>query len=307
MDADAVIAALAARQHGVVTRAQLGEAGVAPHLVDWRMSRGRLRRVHRGVFLVGPVEVPRAREMAAALACGPAAVVSHRSGASLWGLIDGRARPAQAEVIDPVGDCRRPGITVHHIRTLRREEVTRLEGIRVTTPERTLYDLAGVASARELERWVAEALARGLTRERRIQRLLERHPRGPGSRLLRDLLDEGAPARTRSEAEERFLALVRTAGLPRPEVNVRVAGLEVDVHAAGLEVDFLWRAARLVVEVDGRAYHGRGRAFERDRLRDATLAAVGLRVVRVTWGQLTREPLAVVARVAGALAAGRTG
>ncbi|MFW5947428.1 MAG: type IV toxin-antitoxin system AbiEi family antitoxin domain-containing protein [Gemmatimonadota bacterium] len=293
--ADQTIGALAARQHGVVTRRQLIDVGLSPSAVDRRVKQRWLHPLHRGVYAVGPIRSPRTKEVAAVMACGPSAVVSHRSAAALWGLVPGDPS-ADVEVIVPRGDRRRPGIRIRYIRTLRTDEVTRLDGIRVTRPARTLLDLAACSRPRQLERATAEAFARNLTTPARLRSVLRRHPRTAGIAKLRSLVEGEAPLRTRSEAEEQFLALVRKSQLSRPQSNVSVCGYEVD---------FLWRPERLVVEVDGRGPHSSPRAFERDRRRDAELTAAGMRVVRVTWRQITEEPLAVIARLAQALARGR--
>jgi very-short-patch-repair endonuclease len=289
-----VAARLAATQHGVVTRAQLREAGVGPDVIDHRVRTGRVRRLHRGVYLVGAVAPPHASEMAACLACGPRAAISHRSAAILWEIVRRGRVPPIVEVAIPGGLRQRPGIRVHRILTLRPEEVTRLHGIPITTTVRTLYDLAAVLRRRPLERAVAEAIARGLTSVGELKAMAERRAGRRGASRLGAVFDRGSPALTRSEAEERFLRLVRRARLDPPEVNVSVAG-----H----EVDFYWPAERLAVEVDGFPYHASPRAFERDRRRDADLAAVGLRVVRIASGQLTREPERLLIQLGRALAA----
>lgn len=166
--------------------------------------------------------------------------------------------------------------------------------MRVTAPARTLLDLAEVVSSRELERAVAEAQVRGLVRISQLHAAIARAPGRHGAAPLRALLDaDTGPALTRSEAEQRLLTLVRAARLRSPETNVRFGRYEVD---------FLWRAERLVLEVDGYAFHSSRAAFERDRLRDAELQLAGLRVVRVTWRQIVDEPEALVARLAQALA-----
>jgi very-short-patch-repair endonuclease len=266
-------------------------AGLAPPTVDRRVNRRRLRPLHQGVYVVGPVLVPRARELAAALACGPGAAVSHWSAAGLWEMATVRAGPVEVGI--PHGDRRHPGIRIHRVGGYGPDEVTRLDRIPLTTPARTLLDLASVAAGRQLERTVAEALARRLVREPDVLALLERHGPRPGTRRLRAILAPGAVAPlTRSEAEELFLKLVREARLPAPEANVRVAGYEVDCY---------WRAARLVVEIDGFAFHSSARKFESDRRRDQVLVAAGVRVMRVTWRQLTQEPVAQMVRLAQAL------
>lgn len=293
-DAEQVITAFAARQHGVVTRAQLLGAGVAPDVIDRRVKARRLRRLQRGVYLVGPLMAPHTRAMAAVLSCGDSAVLSHHAAAAHWQMTSCLGENARVEVIVARGRSRsRPEIRVYHMRTLRPDEVTKLDGIPITKPARTLYDLASVLEGRELERALAEAIARRLTSRSRVLSLLARYPRRPGTKKLQSLLDGDArPARTRSEAEERFLTLIRRAQIREPEVNVIVEGYEVD---------FYWRAERLVVEIDGRAFHRSDRSFESDRRRDAVLVAAGLRVMRLTWHQLVRESEPLLVRLAQAL------
>lgn len=289
-DIDSILRGFAVRQHGVASRGQLVNAGIGAHALDGRIKRGGLRPVHRGVYLIGPVLPPGGTPMAATLACGRGAVVSHQTAAELWSM---PAPGAQGvEVIDPAGDHRPPGIRVHRLRNLHSNEATRLDGIPLTTAARTLFDLAQRLAMRSLERALADAYARRLTNAREMRRLAKRHVGEPGTRIFRALLDGGAPALTRSEAEELFLALVREARLPEPEVNVRIAGFEVD---------FLWRRDRLVVEIDGRASHSSDRAYERDRRRDAILLTAGYRTLRFTWSQLTKERLVVLRRVILAL------
>jgi very-short-patch-repair endonuclease len=289
---ESAIAQLAARQRGVVTRGQLLDAGLTAHAIDHRLRSARLHALHRGVYLVGhAAAVPGARELAAALACGPDAMVSHRSAAWLWRLLS--EHMGDPEVTVP-RDCRRTGIRVHLVAALARRDVRKLGGIPITSPARTIVDLAAVVSVRDLERALAEAEARRLTRRSELVSLLARLPRRPGVAALRGLLEADAePTLTRSEAEERLLALIRAAELPAPDVNVRIGGYEVD---------FLWRDQKLVVEVDGFRFHSSRTAFERDRRRDAQLEAQGYRVIRVTWHQIVSEPHATLVLVAQALA-----
>lgn len=293
--AEAIIAALAARQHGVVTRSQLRHRGVSDDVIDGRIARGWLRPLHRGVFRVGPVEAPLAREMAALLACGPHTWIGHSSAAQMCQMLPPAADPGDVHILTRGHDRRHTGICLHRVPGLRADEVTRLHGIPVTRPSRTLIDLAGSASSRDVERALGQALALRLVTPAGLRRHLQRLARHRGTAILRELLD-APPALTRSEAEARFLLCVRRAELPAPETNVRVAGCEVD---------FLWRRERLVVEIDGHAFHGAPAAFENDRRRDLILTASGMRVVRITWRQLTRETEAVIARVAQSLVRGR--
>lgn len=294
-----IIAHFAGRQHGVVTRAQLLEGGLTRRKVERRVQGKRLRPLHRGVYLAGPVAPPRAREMAALLSCGTGAVISHRSAAVLWRLLPDRGERQPVDVTTPGADRgRRAGIRGHRSSVLPAEEVTVAQGIGVTAPARTLLDLAsgvsgGDVSQRELEQALARAERQQLVEEEELRSVIVRHPSGRGTLVLRRMLQSIQPALTRSEAEESFLALVRKATLPAPEVNVVVGR-----H----EVDFLWRSRGVAVEVDGFAFHSSRARFEADRRRDAQLAADGIQVIRVTWRQITDEREAMIARLAGTLA-----
>ena len=173
------------------------------------------------------------------------------------------------------------------------DEITMHVGLLITTPARTLLDLARTASPRELENAVATAIAERLVTMQKLIETVQRHANLPCARRLHTLLDQPRPpSLTRSEAEERFLALIRHARLDPPLTNALVKGLEVD---------FFWPDQRLVVEVDGLAFHSSNRAFERDRRRDARLVAAGLAVMRVTWQQIADEPYALVAQLVRAL------
>jgi very-short-patch-repair endonuclease len=272
------LAAIAARQHGVVTTAQLADAGVGRNGASRRVADGRLRRLHRGVFLLGPLTGRWTREMAAVLACGVTAVLSHRSAAGLWRIRHVWLGPPEVTVTD--GRSRgRPGIEVTRS-CLPAAETRWREGIRVTSPARTLLDLAAVTDQRELARALNEAQVLRLVTPRELAEVTGRGR--PGAKALRAALQaQFEPRFTRSEAEAAFLDLIRDAGYPAPEANVRILGVEVD---------FLWRAEKLVVEVDGFAFHSSRQAFERDRRRDARLQAAGFRVVRFTYRQIVDEP-----------------
>ena len=292
-DIEPAIAAIAKRQHGVVTRSQLLRIGVPPDVVDRRAGAGRLRRVHQGVYLVGPVTAVRAPEMAAVLACGTSAVLSHWSAAALWKIPAVQDRAFVHVLVGGRRPASRPGICVHLAGELRPDEITTIDSIPITTPGRTLCDLAPRLAERDLERAVAETFALRIASQSELSSLVQRYSRRPGIRRLQNLLAcASRPALTRSEAEEQFLALIRKAQLREPEVNVRVEGYEVD---------FLWRVERLVVEIDGRAFHSSDRSFESDRRRDGVLLGAGLRVMRVTWRQIVREPEALLVRLVRAL------
>jgi len=182
----------------------------------------------------------------------------------------------------------------HRVITLESDEVTELHGLPVTAPGRTLLDLAGRLPHRDLERATAIAIRKRMVSNADLVALLDRHPRHAGAARLRSILGaEHEPAMTRSEAEDRFLDLVRRAGIRAPEVNVVLFGYEVD---------FLWRSERLVVEVDGFAFHSSYREFESDRERDSLLSARGYRVIRATWRRIVEQPESLAVRLALALA-----
>jgi very-short-patch-repair endonuclease len=293
------IAELAGRQHGVVTRKQLFDLGLSCDAVDNRVKAGRLHSLYRGVYLLGHVAAPPyAREMAAVLTSGPGAVISHCSAAYVRRLLP---YPAHLRVIDVTVSGRnpgsRPGICLHRrMAPLDPRDVGLVAGIPVTNPARTLLDLGGSIAAGDLERALAVAYARRLVSRGVLMATLARAGRTGGVAAFRRLLDdEAGPALTRSEAEARLLHLIRLAQLPHPAANARVGRHEVDL---------LWRAQRLVVEVDGFQFHSSRVAFERDRARDAVLQTQGFRVMRVTSRQIVDEPQATLARIAQALVIG---
>ena len=261
---DATIVALARRHHGLVTTTQLLSAGFGHNAITLRVAKGWLRRLHRGVYLVGALESDLTRPAAALLATGTDAAISHRTAAVLWDLL--APRPGDPIHITLLNANRRSrhGIEIHHARTL---ETRWHKGLTLTSPDQTLEQLTGP----DYEHAHNEALIRRLV------------PREAGATM------------TRSEAERRLLALIAKAGLPRPHTNVKVHGHEVDLY---------WPEHRLVVEFDGWAYHSTRAAFERDRLRDADLQLAGERVLRVTHRQLTGAPERLIARFAVALAGG---
>ena len=291
--ANEVINELGAQQLGLVTRAQLLEAGLTGETIKARVRAQWLRRLHRGVYHVGPVVVPRARALAAVLACGRNAVLSHLSAAALWGLVPDPGDSAPID-ITTTRDCgHRPGIRAHRRAALRPDEIARAHSIPVTTPTRTLLDVASVLALRDFEQALARAERDELVRREGLLSVLTRNRGRIGTPVLRAVLDGGgSPTLTRSQAEERFLELVRRAQLPAPASNATIGNVEVDFH---------WRKERLVVEVDGYAFHASKRRFEGDRRRDAALLARGLRIMRVTWHQIVDEPEAVLVRLAQAL------
>jgi len=286
---DEAIVALSRRQHGVVSTRDLLAAGVGPHAIEARVARGWLRRLHRGVYAVGALESELTAPAGAILATGGRAALSHRTAATIWGVVAARpADPVQITLLNARSNGRR-GVEVH-TNVLEQRDIRTRHGLPLTAPARTLKDLAATAPD-ELEHAINEAQIQRLVTHDELRHLLTL-PRC-GVRALRHALEDG-PQLTRSEAECRLLDLIRRAGLPPPQTNVRVAGHEVDLH---------WPSHDLVVEFDGWAYHRTRAAFERDRRRDADLQLAGQRVIRVTHRQLGGEPEALVARFAGALAA----
>jgi predicted transcriptional regulator of viral defense system len=282
--ADEGVAGLAERQHGVVSRSQLTELGLGRGAINRRIQRRRLHVVHPGVYAVGHRRLTvQGRWMAAVLAAGPGAVLSHRDAAALVGL-----RPSARRLIEVSAPrrCRRPGIHAH-VACLPPDEVTTHDGIPVTTVARTLLDLAAVLPRQQLKRAMEQAEVLRLADDTSVDALLARYPRRSGTAALREIRRAGLTKTvTRSEFEERFLALLDAYDLPRPMVNCVVEGLEVDFH---------WPEQRLIVELDGRAAHHTTTAFERDRARDRALQTAGWRVVRITWRQLHRESARIAA------------
>jgi very-short-patch-repair endonuclease len=295
-DPDRVASWVARHQLNLITAAQLYACGVGPHAIGRRLRRGLLHRVHHGVYLFGPLTFPPgARELAAVLACGESTFVSHRSATGLYLLTKAVDGPVDVTVIG-TSARRRAGITSHRVAELHPEDRTLWNGIPITSPARTLLDFASQAQGDELERAIAEAYALNLTTETQLRRVLERYPVRAGVAALRAELDRvGGPAWTRSEAERRMKLLLRQAGLPFPQTNVKISGYRAD---------FLWAQQRLIVEVDGYQFHGHRYAFERDRKRDAAHVLAGYRVIRITWRQLTEEPMAVAVIIARALERG---
>jgi very-short-patch-repair endonuclease len=285
---------IGAGNHGVASRAQLIAHGMASHVIDRMIRSGRLAIVRRGVYRVGPLEQARSAEMSAVLRCGAGCRISHMSAAALLGVVARGTDPTVDVTLPRSRRCREAGLRVHRVRDVRADEVAVLDGIPVTTAARTLLDVASIMSERDIEQALATALRSRLVTRDDALRMADRHPLHRGSRRLRQLLAaDGEPAFTRSEAEEKLLRLVRSAKLPRPELNARVAG-----H----EVDFMWRDPRVIAEADGWAFHGSARSFAADRRRDAELAGAGYRVLRFTWADVTDGQLLTVARLAQALA-----
>jgi hypothetical protein len=268
---DAQIARVATVQDGLMSRAQLADVGLGRGAIRHRLETGEFTRLFRGVFAIGRTAVsPRGWARAALLAVGPDAVLSHRSAAFVWGLAD----PPPTVHVSVAGRRLRPrpGLTPHTVVPYLPDEVRIRDGLRVTSPLRTLRDLR---HDDDLERLAAEAHLARLAPADALGALVPNH------------------APTRSTLERAMRRIVDQAGLPQPLVNH---------HVAGRECDFVWPRERVIAETDGWHVHGSRRSFEDDRARDAALAALGYVVVRFTWRQLERRPLLVAARLAQVLA-----
>lgn len=270
---DASLARSAESQHGLLTRQQLLDAGLDDNAIHYRLKVGRLHRIHQRVYAIGHrPPSPLARALAAVLACGPGAVLSHHSAATLWELQPRWRLPLE---VTARGNRRHRGVRLHRSRTLSDTDVTVQLGVPVTTVARTLLDLAATVDDASLARLLNEARIRRQLRAGEVESLLARAA-GRATARLRRLVEPVEPP-TRSHFEDAFLDFARGFGLPRPEVNQRIAGHEVDM---------LWRERRLIVELDGYTFHSSRTAFEHDRRRDADLQAAGYRVVRITWQRL---------------------
>ena len=280
MPKDAKVAWTAARQHGAIGHAQLADAGLSQTEIRHRVATGWLHRQHIGVFAVGhPGLTPRGRWMAATLAGGDGAVLSHRSAAALWGI--GRDGPVPSITVPRAKRHGTRRIELHAGR-LRPDEIVLLDGIRVTSVGRTLLDLAETLPLDQLVKAIDTA-----TNTRRLGRgtmpSVIRQARGRrGLKPLKAalLITRPQDVLTRSELERRALRLIDRAQLERPEVNVRLHGYEVDL---------LWRAHRLVVELDSREHHGTDTALDRDTRKAGNLMAQGWRVGRLTWRQVVND------------------
>jgi very-short-patch-repair endonuclease len=278
---DLAIRRIADAQYGVISRAQLSELAVERGAIRHRISEGRLRQVHRGVYaIVGPrLLTKHGHWMAAVLASGPRAVLSHFAAAALWGMRGG----TRVEVTVPRGG-RKPRQGIHlHWADLPDDETTTHLGIPTTTVPRTLLDLSAVVQRDELRSAMRQAEQLRLTDPLWVGDLIARYPRKPGVPILKAVVQEAQRGLNvvKEELEERFQAFLLSAGLPLPNTNVLIEEFEVDC---------VWPAARLIVELDSRTHHAIAHAFEADRARDRRLGAAGWRVVRITWKQLHDSP-----------------
>lgn len=275
------IGALAERQHGVVARRQLAALGLERGAIDARVRIGHLRVLHRGVYAIGhgPLSI-RSRWLAAVLACGDQAVLSHRSAACLWGLV--RPPRGSIDVTNPRNSRGPAGICQHRSKLASDERVVEVR-IPVTSLPRTLLDLAEVLDNDGLRRAFEEADRLKLLRMPELERVCARAGRRKGLLALRRLIEEATePVTTRSPLEDRFAEFYRDhlADLPAPLTNISILDHEVDAY---------WPSHRLAVEMDSWEFHSHRAAFEHDRARDAAMQAAGYRVIRLTHRQLESE------------------
>jgi len=280
-EATAAIRALAEKQHGVVAWRQLAALGIDEGLVKHRVRSGHLLTVHRGVFAVGHRRLGRHGEwLAAVLACGPNAVLSFGTAAQLWGI---RGSRGSIEVTRRSGHRRPHGVRLHQTRRLPSEHVTTEAGIPVTTPERTLLDLALRLDRKQMERALVAADRADRISWPELREVVREGVGRRGRRMLWRLCEVVDPeaVETRSNPEIDFIAMCREAGLPAPRNNVTIEGRLVD---------FIWPATGLVVEIDSYRYHGDRPAFERDHSSTLALTAAGYRVLRVTERMLEEDP-----------------
>jgi hypothetical protein len=290
---DLAIAALAERQGGVLSCRQLMALGCTRSDIDYRVRTGRLHRIRRSVYAVGHrVLGPVAHRWSAILAYAPGSALSHAAAGAAFGF-----RRSGAAVLDVtvLGTGRRPqpGIRLHRRKTIAADEVTTLDGLPITTPARTLLDLAaGGLRGRPLGTAVDRAEQSGVLAFADLASLLERYAGRPGAAALREALDRYLGGDARSELEELIAGLCADRGIPRPLENVVVLDRVRD---------FYWPQARLVVEADSYAWHRSPGAMADDRERDVELTLAGLRGLRFTWSQATRRRTYVARSILAAL------
>jgi Transcriptional regulator, AbiEi antitoxin/Protein of unknown function (DUF559) len=271
--------ALAGRQHGVVTRRQLLDLGFSEEAIEHRLAKGRIHPIYSGVYAVGWPELTRERRwMAATLACGQGAALSHRSAGALW-RISTEGAWIDVSVRHSV-ERRRAGIRMRRRSSLPAHDITPRNGVLVTRPSRTLLDLANELGPKALERAVNEADKHDLVSPDELREALTSFTGEPGVRPLRRLLDKYAFRLSDSDLEVLFRPIAAAVGLPPPLTKAWVNGFKVD---------FFWPDLGLVVETDGLHYHRTHGSQARDRLRDQTHTAAGLTNLRFTHWQVKHK------------------
>jgi very-short-patch-repair endonuclease len=279
----------------VIHRNQLLVAGISRHAIAHRLLHQRLFRIYADVFAVGRPKPDRlGREWAAVLYFDGYAILDDRTAGWMWHLTDAWNGDVAVKLVGRSGHSRK-GLKVHQVADLPRNEIRKRWGLPVTSPARTIVDLAGsLDDELEIENVVARCFDQNLATAREIRAALDRTANAKGAYLLRQILaNPDGPALTRSQRERLLRKLIKQAKLPQPISNTMLVGHEVDFH---------WPHHGLVVEFDGWGTHGTRQSFESDRERDQNLVAAGYRVIRFTWRQLENDPFAVIARIAAALA-----
>ncbi|MGI8462622.1 MAG: type IV toxin-antitoxin system AbiEi family antitoxin domain-containing protein [Solirubrobacterales bacterium] len=283
--AEAIIASIAGRRHGVVSRAQLLEAGLSSEQIDLRISKGALITIHRGVYRVGhAARAIEATYMAAVLACGPGALLAGHSAAFLQRLL--KHPPHMPEVLTPT-ERRIPGIRTRRSRSIDRRDATKVKGIPTTTVPRTLVDLAATLEAEELARACHEAGVLYRTTPAHVEAVLARRPNSPGAAKLCAVI-RGETKVALSKLERRFLQLLREHGLPLPITNK---------PAGAYRVDCRWPDRHLTVELDSYRFHASRHAWEADRRREREAYARGDAFRRFVWGDVFERPELMLAEL----------
>jgi hypothetical protein len=286
--ANHLITEIGKRTHLIVTRNQLVALGLTDNMIISRLHAKFLTRVHRGVYSLSPPPLaPQARFLAAVLACGSDAVLSHQSAAILHGILD---TPTPVTHVARLSGARQfpRGVRLHHPRQLADWERDLVDQVPVTSVSRTLADLAVSSSRRLLEDAISGARRTGQFDPAEIDRVVREAPGRPGGRKLLALVERWAPieAPSLSPFQDRLFNLCEAAGIPRPEQEVAIGPYRVD---------FLWRRQRLILEADGR-YHHESR-FDEDRARDLYMASHGFQTIRVTYRMLQDDPQSVVTQI----------
>jgi len=289
-----IVARLAKRQHGVVSWVQLRAAGISPTVIDRRCRRGAWVRLHVGVYAIGHAPLARRGwQLAAVLACGRGALLSHAGAAELWRLVPGASRDHHVTV-PTAGGRRQPGVIVHRRPDLDPAVATSRDGVPVTEAAQAILDTAATVGRRATEKMLDQAERQRLCDLDQVQAALSRNAGQRGAGVLRAALTERleGTADTRSPLEELFWGLCLREGLPRPRVNVVVHGLTVDFH---------WPAHGVAVETDGWDSHRTPERLQQDVRRNNRLALAGVFLLRFTYSDVTRQAKGTAAQVRSAL------
>jgi very-short-patch-repair endonuclease len=281
------LSALAGRQFGLVTYEQLVALGFSRAEIQSLVKRGLLHRLHHNVFAFGhPRIVSHARLLAAHLTCGPDSFLSHRTAAAVWDLRPVNVRRIEVTLPGTYAP-ERPGLIVHRSLAVTDDEVRTRNGLRVSSVARLIVESAQTETVKGLSDLITEAVRRRHLDLAALERTMERHAGRPGMPKLREAHRGYEPRpRRKSGLERAFDELIKDSGIPEPQRNVFIDGWEVDCY---------WPESKLVVELDGRDYHSSLRDMEKDKLKDAKLALLGIQVVRITDLRVELEPDQILA------------